>query len=47
MKHGSRYRIILMEAATVLILLCIGAAQASAVTVDRIVAVVNNEVITL
>jgi len=47
MKHGSRYRKILLGATAVLILLSTGAAQASAVTVDRIVAVVNNEVITL
>ncbi|HXC61928.1 MAG TPA: SurA N-terminal domain-containing protein, partial [Nitrospiria bacterium] len=51
MKHGSRYKKFLEGAAAALILASMGAgfavaAHAAPVTVDRIVAVVNNEVIT-
>ncbi len=47
MKRKGTYRKSLRAIVAVTIFLSIGAAQASAVTVDRIVAVVNNEVITL
>ena len=47
MKRGSRHLNILVKTAAAFILVFIETGQANGVTVDRIVAIVNNEVITL
>src|SRR5262245_52053382 len=47
MNRGNRYLNFLTMAAALFIPAYIGAAQAASVSVDRIVAIVNNEVITL